>query len=154
MGIVLRSDIVGIDLDNCRDPSTGELSATAQRIISAVNSYTEISPSGTGVKILCRASIPGPRNRSQVEGIELYHHGSPRYFTITGHHVAGTPTTIEERKDAVAEVYGLYLRPLEERDARKPVVAATSNLDVDNIVTLASTAANGKKFSKLWAGKP
>src|SRR5215212_796783 len=43
---------VGIDLDDCRNPETGEIAAWAQRIISRVQEgYVEISPSGTGVHI-------------------------------------------------------------------------------------------------------
>jgi hypothetical protein len=155
VGIVLQDNIVGIDLDNCRNPDTGELSATAKLIVSTVKSYTEISPSGTGVKILCRASVPGPRNRNQTEGIELYHRGSPRYFTITGHHVDGTPTTIEEREIAVEDVYRWYLRPLEEKVAKQTAALppTTGDVTVDEIVAVASSASNKEKFKRLWEGE-
>jgi len=43
--------IVGIDLDTCRYPETGEISKEALRIIRYLNSYTEISQSGYGVHI-------------------------------------------------------------------------------------------------------
>lgn len=154
VGIVLQNDIVGIDLDNCRDPITGELSPTAKQIISTLNSYSEVSPSGTGVKILCRAPIPGPRNKDQAKGIEMYHRESPRYFTITGHHLEGTPTTIQERKAAVEDVYRVYLRPLEEKTASKtaPLPPATGSLTVEEILAVATAASNAEKFSRLWAG--
>ena len=48
----------GIDLDHCRDPETGEIAAWAWEIISRFNSYTEISPSGTGVHIIIKANYP------------------------------------------------------------------------------------------------
>jgi len=154
VGIVLRDDMVRIDLDNCRNPVTGELSKTAQLIVSAVNSYTEVSPSGTGVKILCRSPIPGPRNKNQGEGIELYHQRSPRYFTITGQHLDGTPATIEQRKTGVEDVYRWYLLPLEEKAPRKRAAlsAATGNPTVDEIIAIASSASNAEKFCRLWAG--
>ena len=41
----------GIDLDTCRDPETGEIEAWAQSVIDRFRSYTEVSPSGTGVKL-------------------------------------------------------------------------------------------------------
>src|SRR5689334_23492284 len=42
---------VGIDLDLCRSPVTGEIMAWAQTIIDRMPTYAEVSPSGTGVKI-------------------------------------------------------------------------------------------------------
>jgi primase-polymerase (primpol)-like protein len=44
----------GIDLDNCRNPATGELQLWATEILQKFNSYSEISPSHTGVKIYVR----------------------------------------------------------------------------------------------------
>src|SRR5262245_56535743 len=40
----------GVDLDTCLDGATGRLKPWAQAIVDRFNSYTEISPSGTGVK--------------------------------------------------------------------------------------------------------
>jgi len=48
----------GIDLDKCRDPRTGEIETWALEIIRTVDSYTEVSPSGTGIRIFCRARLP------------------------------------------------------------------------------------------------
>src|SRR5829696_9214011 len=40
---------VGIDLDDCRDPNSGEISPWAQEIVNSVQEgYAEISPSGHG----------------------------------------------------------------------------------------------------------
>jgi putative DNA primase/helicase len=44
-------DYVGVDLDDCLDPETGELSARAGAIVARLDSYAEISPSLTGIKI-------------------------------------------------------------------------------------------------------
>ena len=41
----------GIDLDDCRDPDTGSIAGWAQSLIVRFASYTEVSPSGTGVKL-------------------------------------------------------------------------------------------------------
>src|SRR5258708_17445179 len=52
IGIVLTPDmgIVGIDIDHCKE--NGKMSDDAARIVSAINSYTETSPSGTGLRIM------------------------------------------------------------------------------------------------------
>ena len=92
----------GIDIDDCRDPQTGNIGAWAQELIDKLDSYTEVSPSGTGVKIIVTASLPGSvRRRNKVE---MY--SDKRYFTITGE-VVGERHEICERQRQLAEVYEL-----------------------------------------------
>lgn len=68
----------GVDLDGCRDPETGELEKWAAEIVQALESYTEASPSGTGVHIIVRGKTPN-KKRGRVEA-----YSSGRYFTMTG----------------------------------------------------------------------
>ena len=109
VGFVFCADdpYAGVDLDHCRDPQTGELEPSAERIIRQLDSYTEVSPSGTGVKIWVRARLPGDRNRTGH--IEIYDRA--RFFTVTGQHLPGTPTTIEDRQAQLDDLYrGLFCR--------------------------------------------
>ena len=46
--------IVGIDIDHCRDPESGALNEEATAILVRARSYTEISPSGTGLHSLSK----------------------------------------------------------------------------------------------------
>jgi primase-polymerase (primpol)-like protein len=95
---------VGIDLDECRNPETGEIEPWALDIIERLNSYTEASPSGTGVHILTRGKLPaGGRKAGQIEMYE-----TARFFTATGAHITGTPTTCEERTEAITDLYRQY----------------------------------------------
>ena len=41
----------GVDLDDCRDAATGEVQSWAADLIATLDSYAEVSPSGTGVKV-------------------------------------------------------------------------------------------------------
>jgi primase-polymerase (primpol)-like protein len=80
--VVTEEDhIVGIDLDHCRDPKTGKIEPWAQDIIETVDSYTELSPSGTGIRIFVTANFRSSINRKG--GVEIYSTG--RYLTVTGH---------------------------------------------------------------------
>ena len=103
LGFVFSDDItiVGIDLDKCRDSDTGEIEEWAQKIIDTVSSYTEISPSGTGVHILVGGELPPGGNRKGH--VEMY--DSDRYFTVTGAHVEGTPTEIRKCQDEINAVH-------------------------------------------------
>jgi primase-polymerase (primpol)-like protein len=69
---------VGVDLDKCRDPETGELEEWAAEIVRDLDGYVEVSPSGKGVHIIVCGKAPNKR-RGRVE---VY--GSERYFTMTG----------------------------------------------------------------------
>jgi len=54
IGYVVRDDEIHvfIDLDDCRNPDTGELLAWADELVEACNCYTEITPSGRGIRII------------------------------------------------------------------------------------------------------
>ncbi len=60
IGFVFTDDdpFVGVDLDDCRDPETGTIDDDAQAIITQLDSYTEVSPSGTGFHILVAGKLP------------------------------------------------------------------------------------------------
>ena len=83
LGFVLTgvTDIVGIDLDNC--VKNGQVAPWAQDIITSMQSYTETSPSGNGVRILARGSFHCDWNNHD-QGIEVYAGHTPRFLTITG----------------------------------------------------------------------
>ncbi len=91
MGFVFAEDAgyTGVDLDKCVNPENGEIDAWASGVIDLLDRYTEISPSGTGVKIWVKASMPdgGRKTKAGNGAIEAY--GCGRYFTATGRHDAG-----------------------------------------------------------------
>jgi putative DNA primase/helicase len=71
----------GIDIDDCRDPETGEIEPWAKEILDRVQGgYVEVSPSGTGVHIIvCGHVRAGGVRKGKVE---MY--ARERFFTITG----------------------------------------------------------------------
>jgi putative DNA primase/helicase len=135
-----------VDLDDVRDPLTGVIEPAAQFLIDDLSSYTEVSPSGTGVHILCRGVLPPGRRR--VGRIEMYQTG--RYFTITGQHVVGTPLKVEDRVEDIAELHA-ELFPAEP-DLPPPAPVAPSILTDAEIIARAFSAKNGEKFKRLWLG--
>ena len=80
IGFVFSSGdpFAGVDLDDCRDPETGELEEWAAKIVEAFGSYAEVSQSGTGVHIIVMGKAPN-KKRGKVEA-----YSSERYFTMTG----------------------------------------------------------------------
>ncbi len=132
----------GIDLDDCRDPAGGALQPWAKAIVAEMNSYTEVSPSGTGVKVWVRGKVPagGPTRKG---GIEVY--SQARYFTVTGERLGGTPAGVEGRQE---QLLRLHARVFAEA---APERAAAAPADED-LIRRAMTAKNGEGFARLWNG--
>lgn len=159
VGFVFTDDdpIVGVDLDDCLDPKTGDVDDDARDIIDRLDSYTEISPSGTGYHVLIEGDLPEGRNRRG--GIELY--DKARFFTVTGDHVDGTPTHIACRQDALVAIHGEYvaeeIREKQDNATKRVMVvtgsqSSTSLLEDADLLEKASNAQNGPKFERLWNG--
>lgn len=138
-------DYVGIDLDGCRDAETGALEPWAADIVSQLSSYTEVSPSGKGVHVIVRGSLPGTRRRKG--SIEMYSEG--RYFTMTGNRLPESPAAVVER---TAEVGDLHRAVFNEDAAAQPPQTIHARLTDDELVHRAESAANGEKFRALWSG--
>ncbi|MDP9383417.1 MAG: hypothetical protein M3Q29_25395 [Chloroflexota bacterium] len=109
-GFVFSKDdtYAGIDLDNCRDPESGELETWAAEYVEAFNTYTEISPSGRGVKLVCQDLAPhngkNGRNGRHPGQVEMY--DRERFFALTGNVLPGYSTI----RNCQLQLEGLYAR--------------------------------------------
>lgn len=72
---------VGVDLDDCRNPETGDIEVWAQKIIDSFKDVVllEASPSRKGVHIITRGTCKDGIN---TKSVEVY--GQDRFFTVTG----------------------------------------------------------------------
>ena len=145
--VVAGTDLVGVDFDHCiGDDLT--IAPWALGYVRSLASYTEVSPSGTGLRIFAHGVKPGRREKRG--GVELYDHTSTRFLTFTGHHLPGTPLELRnvtaELAPIYADVFGPDPAPAPRREAQ-PV-------DVDDLglLALAVKAKNGGKFAALWQG--
>ncbi len=87
IGFVLGDGFAGIDQDDVRTPTTGELIPWAVELLTAAGTYADVSPSGTGVKLFGRGVWNGNWHKrphpSGAGEVEVYDGG--RFFTVTGH---------------------------------------------------------------------
>src|SRR5262249_40171084 len=95
--------------------------------------------------VLLRGKLPPGRRRN--DRIEMY--GDGRFFTVTGQHLQGTRTTIEERTAELAAVHTRVFRP---NESRHRAAAQPDELDDDRLLERARAAQNGEKFWALWNG--
>lgn len=100
--------IVGIDLDGCID--AGVVAPWAREIVDTLGTYAERSPSGLGLRMFVRGEILNDWTNHDI-GIEVYAGHEPRFLTVTGDHVAGTPLQIaQERPGVLAQLAQRYAR--------------------------------------------
>jgi putative DNA primase/helicase len=153
VSVAVVAPYAGVDLDGCLH--AGTVAAWAQPIVTALESYTEITPSGQGLRVWLRGRLPGSgRNRRGLGpdgagAIELYDRA--RFFTVTGHHLAGTRDTIEVRQAELDWLLATHL-PEPVRSAVPPPPSRPVDLDDRELVERASAARNGARFSALWKG--
>lgn len=148
IGFVLTPDdgLVGIDLDGC--VTNGVLSEMASRAVAYFESYTELSPSGTGLHIFIKARLESAWKRSDGRrSVEIY--GEGRYLTMTGNHLDGTPTEINDRQDELSAFLARNPRP--SSSPRLRAVSVPTRTD-EEVLQCAAAARNGEKFCRLWRG--
>jgi putative DNA primase/helicase len=148
IGFVLGAGYTGLDLDGVRDPKTGAIEPWAAEIIAALDSYTELSPSATGVHIIVRGALPPgrrQRNGAAHTGFGLYDTG--RYFTMTGARIHGG--AIADRQQHLEQLHSELFR--QRREPRRDSVAAIYASDAA-LIDRARRANDGGKFSRLWSG--
>ncbi|MBP8259586.1 MAG: hypothetical protein KA118_07975 [Verrucomicrobia bacterium] len=113
LGFVFEEKLgfVFIDLQEWRDPDTGEADNWAAKKMRLFNSYTEISHTGIGAHIIVRATKPKGDyefllpNGNEV-GVYCHQHFSP----ITGIYLDDLPRTIEPRQNELYQFYAELLR--------------------------------------------
>ena len=146
IGFVFTADdpFCGIDFDVCRNPETQVIKPSVENFVKALCSYAEISPSGTGVHIICKGSLP-PKGRRK-RNVEMYESG--RYFTMTGDRLNGN--RVEERSTGLLTLH----RSLFGDRSTPPKSAATqrATIEDDDLTERAMSARNGEKFRRLWEG--
>lgn len=150
IGYVFSADdpFAGVDLDDCIDEND-VIDEGAWDILDQLRSYSEVSPSGRGIKIIIKGKLPpGKRRRGKVE---MYDQG--RFFTITGDRFDEYPWSIFERSEQLAALH-------EEHIGSAPSFSETtttaspnrSTLDDDELIKRIRHSEQKAKFDSLWSG--
>lgn len=169
--IGFSEDVSAIDIDHCFDEA-GNLSMLAQSVIDLMDTYTERSPSGQGIRIFFRIA-PGfvydrksyliknskatdPREEwPQAQGLEVYvaNPDNTYYVTVTGDIVRAGD--VQERTQQLLQVLKRYMaRPVDTMATKRTAqpVGASLGLSDRELIDKAKSADNGAKFTALWNG--
>ena len=149
----------GIDLDGCID-TFGQLHPEADALLRRLDSYVEVSPSGTGVHCILRARHDGPGRKTKNEhgtgGLEVY--GHTRFFTMTGRRLQAFPASIGDRQQQHDELMAQWFpspKPTPDPFAASPESAASIPLNELRIsptdkYLIREGAPVGKRSDALW----
>jgi hypothetical protein len=150
-----RSDgMVGVDFDDCLDDHGHIIpSHVAAEWLPLLNSYSEVSPSRSGVKVWLRANLDldGKTGRRDARrSVEIYK--ERRYFTVTGQWLPRYSSDVEVRQ-SVAEGFYQAIFGTKKSAAAIPTRRSPPTFTDGQIIRRASEASNGAKFRALWAGE-
>jgi putative DNA primase/helicase len=144
IGFMLNSDFVLADFDHCI--TEGQVTHLAVARIKALDTYSELSYSGTGIHCIARASIPNAVKRPDCE---LYHHS--RFVVMTGKSLVGTPSEIQDCQAQIAALHTEISPPKATRQATHCVFTSCSLSDTE-VIEKALGARNSAKFRALMNG--
>ncbi len=146
-GIVMtpKLGLVAVDLDCCFHDN-GTLKPWAQDFMDTLNTYTERSPSGKGLRMFVKAKLPKKGMRKGE--IELYAEG--RFVTLTGD-IYGAKKDIESRQSELDKLVEKYFPPKIESTSETTSCEKSplSDEEIQARLELARRAKNGAKFIAL-----
>lgn len=109
VGFVFTPDdpYAGVDLDHCLDAQGGFV--WGREIVAGLNTYSEISPSGRGIKLFLKARKPddancrkdgfGPDRKGKVEVYDR-----ARFFTVTGQRLDAYSPDVEAKQSDIEQM--------------------------------------------------
>ena len=159
LGVGVFDGLCAVDIDHCI-ADDGTPSPLAVDIVSTIESYTETSPSGQGVRIFFKAAgFTYDKARyytmNAKQGLEIYVSGATsKFLTVTGNSDpwAG-PFPVCERAEALQIVLDRYMvRP--QKAAQEATRSPLAPLDLSDaeVIAKAHNARNGAAFAALWNG--
>lgn len=154
IGIGVFNGISAVDIDNC--VVDGVLTPKAQKVVEMMDSYSEISPSGNGIRIVFTAldfqfdkSLYYIHNSK--EQMEIYVCGATnKFLTITGNSI--NDKGVEERGHQLKDVLEEFMvRPAAKKTTNN-ILALGSFLSDEEVIRKAAKSNQGEKFTTLWNG--
>ena len=158
VGIMFGNGVMGIDFDHCF--KDGKLNDDVKDIVYKIGSYTELSPSGDGLHVLCFGQVPeGYGNRNDANGVECY--DNRRFFTLTGNTLDNSLKKMRKKvdtEDALKELAERFLKPKNEllrakteNDGEKVVrQSGALKMEDEEVIRIIRKGNRAKAFESLF----
>lgn len=159
LGVGVFDGLCAVDIDHCI-ADDGTPSTLAVDIVSTLESYTETSPSGQGIRIFFKAAgFTYDRQKyytmNATQGLEIYVSGATnKFLTVTGNSDPWVgPFPICERAEALQIILDRYMvRPQKAVPAATRTPQTPRDLSDAEVIAKAHNARNGAAFAALWNG--
>jgi putative DNA primase/helicase len=145
--------MVGIDIDHARNRTNGAMPRWVRDRVAHLDSYTEASPSGTGLRLFAFGKLPdgkgrvvGKLGRDRDIKLEIY---QAHFLNITGHRLRSSPTTIKSRQRTINELMAAFF-PQPEPAVPRPIGTQVLSITDQAVIDIASAASNGPQFRALY----
>lgn len=140
-------DLVGIDLDHAFSgpPKWAE---ECQRVVSRLNSYTEVSPGGDGLRTFVYGVLPSEGRKKG--GFECYDRA--RHLTLTGRRVEGTPAVVHRRQHELEVLHQHVFGETGRAATGTPTSALGSSFEDRELVARIMRSRQAERFARLWGG--
>lgn len=161
VGFFFNDDYTGVDFDHCltENSITSDglkvIDELSMGLLQTLNSYTEISQSGTGLHSIIKAIKP-KGSRCKKGNYEMY--SRDRFFVMTGNVAPNVPTEIRADQAAMEFAYAaIFEEDISDSSSEKPrpankPISSISEIGDDALILKAKMAKNGNDFNSLWNG--
>lgn len=125
IGFAIVNGLVGLDFDHCRDPLTGLIDAEVQREVERLDSYTYVTPSQTGIRVVgLNSVVAGGKSVRWLPGghkVEIFVGPTNHYNTFTADVLPGYAELRDISDETTDYLTGLDAGKAANGDAREAV---------------------------------
>lgn len=141
IGFMFGNGYFGVDLDHCIDNVD-----FCDEFVETLQSYAEISKSGSGLHIICKGELPeGSRRKG---GVEMYSQG--RYFICTGNIYNLNYRDVVDCTETIKILHNKYLPSSVPKAELRPV--AVVDISDQEVIDKARNCKSGQLFNLLYSG--
>lgn len=141
IGFMFGNGYFGVDLDHCIDNVD-----FCDEFVETLQSYAEISKSGSGLHIICKGVLPeGSRRKG---GVEMYSSG--RYFICTGNIYNLNYREVIDCTETIKVLHNKYLPSSVPKAELRPV--AIIDISDQEVIDKARNCKSGQLFNLLYSG--
>ena len=155
LGFMFDGNYMGFDLDDIPEQiesvRNGETDSELFELLEAFETYAEVSPSGNGVHIYFKGSLPDKGFNNRSEGKEMY--DSARYFTVTGNQLRNYNSLVDGTE--IIKPYYEKFRPhtksevSNEYDSFEDIPSYGNGLTKDEVLRAIEKDKQARKFLEL-----
>jgi len=135
-----------VDLDKC--VKDGVIEIWASEVIESLNSYTEISPSGTGIRIICKATLGENCHGRRFGSKEIY--TAKRFVTMTGQTLRSVP--VREAQAEIGNLLASFPSEAPRMENFQNLGEHPEELDEHTLELINNHRSQHKHFNSLWSG--